>query len=136
MYRFLSALMFVQAVAVADITTLPTGSLEWQTTPEGVAFAALDGDRFAGEYMAMVSLPHGLVSPAHVKSADMFGVVISGAMTHVPAGASPHDGKLLTAGAYYHIPAGVAHVSSCLSASDCVTFLFQPGAFDFVTVSQ
>lgn len=137
MHRLLIALILAPAItSAADITALPTDALNWETTPEGVAFAALNGDRFAEEYMAMVSLPHGLISPAHTKSMDMFGLVITGAMTHVPAGTDPKDGPLLTAGAYYHIPAGMPHISSCLSAEDCVTFLYQPGAFDFLPVQQ
>ena len=136
MYRLLAALLFAPfASNAADITALPATALEWAKTPEGVAFAPINGDRFSEEYMAMVSLPNGLISPAHTKSADMFGLVISGAMTHVPANADPSQGTLLTAGAFYHIPAGLPHVSSCLSAEDCVTFLYQPGAFDFLPVT-
>ena len=144
MYKILAALILAPTfataadtvpVTVTDITALPVDALDWATTPEGVAFAPINGDRFIQEYMAMVALPHGLISPAHTKSADMFGIVISGAMTHVPADADPTKGALLTAGAYYHIPAGLPHVSSCLSAEDCVAFLYQPGPFDFLPVT-
>jgi len=137
MYRLISALIFAPALAgAAEITTLPTESLDWAKTPEGVAFAPLNGDRFSEAYMAMVSLPHGMISPPHIKTADMFGIVVSGSMTHVPAGVDPKDGQLLSAGAFYHVPAGIPHVSSCLSDQDCVTFLYQPGAFDFNVISQ
>jgi len=137
MFRLALILLFAPAIAgAAEITALPTDNLNWETTPEGVAFAPLNGDRFSQAYMAMVSLPHGLISPPHIKSADMFGIVVSGTMTHVPVGNDPEDGTLLGAGAYYHIPAGVAHVSSCVSEQECVTFLYQPGAFDFNVISQ
>lgn len=137
MYRLILPLLLAPAMAGAsEITTVPTESLEWTTTPEGVAFAPLDGDRFNGAYMAMVSLPHGLISPPHVKTADMFGLVVAGAMTHVPVGTDPAAGTLLQAGAYYHVPAGIPHISSCQSDEDCVTFLYQPGAFDFLPVTQ
>ncbi|MDJ0629439.1 MAG: hypothetical protein QNJ44_14360 [Rhodobacter sp.] len=127
-----AALILLATQAPAQsITTLPAGELDWARTPEGVAFAQLHGDRFAGEYMAMVTLPAGLVSPAHRKGADMFGVVVSGAMTHVPKGADPMGGAALGPGAFYLIPADLPHISSCISQSDCVTFLYQPGAFDF-----
>ncbi|MBT8409833.1 MAG: hypothetical protein KJN93_09420 [Alphaproteobacteria bacterium] len=115
----------------ADITGIPAGQMRWERTPAGVAFAALNGDRFAEPYMAMVALPAGLVSPAHVKSADMFGLVVSGTMTHVPQGFSPQEGTAIGPGGFYHIPAELPHVSSCISKEDCVTFLYQPGAFDF-----
>ncbi|MEP3280277.1 MAG: DUF4437 domain-containing protein [Stappiaceae bacterium] len=118
------------------ITNLPTRALAWETTPEGVAFAPLMGDRFAEPYMAMVRLPAGLVSPPHVKSANMFGVMISGSMVHSPAGADPADEIVLSEGSYYKIPKDLAHVSKCVSDVECVTFLYQDGKFDFRPVSQ
>lgn len=134
----LSALITATTVEVAadPITALASEDMAWATTPEGVAFAPLSGDRFKEAYAAMVSLPGGLISPAHVKSADMFGMVISGTMTHVLQDDDPLTAKPLKAGAYYHIPAGLPHVSSCISTEDCVTFLYQPGAFDFVPVAK
>lgn len=118
------------------ITAQPSSEFKWEKTPEGVAFAPLVGDRFAGSYMAMVRLPGGLQSPPHTKSADMFGVMVSGAMTHVPAGQDANSGKRLAAGAFYRIPAGVPHVSSCVSEQDCITFLYQDGKFDFLPVTE
>lgn len=124
------------AQAQEPIQNAPASELAWETTPEGVAFAALVGDRFAEPYMAMVRLPAGLVSPAHVKTANMFGVVVSGAMTHVLAGADPSKGRILPPGSFYRISAGVAHISSCVSESECVAFLYQDGKFDFLPAAQ
>ena len=84
--------------------------------------------------MAMVRLPSGLVSPAHTKSANMFGVVISGSMKHYSVGVSEEKSPLLQTGSFYKIPKNVAHVSSCVSDKDCITFLYQDGQFDFVPV--
>lgn len=55
------------AIAGEPIQPVPPSTLDWTITPEGVAFAPLIGDRFVEPYMAMVALPGGLVSPAHVK---------------------------------------------------------------------
>lgn len=120
----------------ADIVNTPASLMQWETTPEGVGFAALVGDRFAEPYMAMVRLPAGLVSPAHVKSANMFGVVVSGTITHVAVGADPSSEVLLPAGSFYEVPAKLAHLSKCVSETDCVTFLYQDGKFDFLPVDQ
>lgn len=120
----------------ADTTALPGSELNWATTPEGVGSAALNGDRFKESYLAMEKLPQGIICPPHLKSADMFGVIVSGEMTHVPTGTAPQEGKVLGAGAYYRIPAGPAHISSCLSQQACVTFQYQPGVFDFNVVIQ
>ncbi len=118
------------------IVSLSSKTLDWQTTPEGVAFAALLGDRFAEPYMAMVRLPAGLVSPPHTKSANMFGVMISGSMVHSPFGADPSEETVLPEGSFYKIPKDLPHVSKCVSDVDCVTFLYQDGKFDFLPVPQ
>ena len=109
--------------------------MAWEISEEGVGFAPLIGERFNEAYMAMVKLPAGLVSPAHVKSANMFGVVITGTITHAAVGADPELEIPLSAGAFYKVPAGVGHISKCISAVDCVTFLYQDGKFDFVPIN-
>lgn len=128
------ALLIAAAPAVAepDITVAPAKSLPWETTPEGIAFAALSGDRWSEAYFAMVRLPGGTVSPLHVKSADMFGVMVEGQMTH--AALDQANPTILGPGSYYHVPADLPHVSACVSDTPCVTMLYQDGAFDFVPV--
>ena len=130
-----SGLMSFSAHA-EQITAVPAQQLDWKITGEGVAFAALKGDRFVEPYMAMVRLPAGLVSPPHTKSANMFGVVISGTMQHMPVGADPAKATLLSTGSYYKVPAGLPHISSCVSQKECVTFLYQDGNFDFLPVVE
>jgi len=117
------------------IINTPGHALAWSKTAEGVAFAALVGNRFTQPYMAMVRLPAGLVSPAHTKSANMFGVVVSGVMIHRRAGADPRKDVRLPPGSFYKIPKGLAHVSLCVSPKPCVTFLYQDGKFDFRPVT-
>ena len=118
------------------IQNVPTNKMAWEITEEGVGFAPLIGERFNEAYMAMVKLPAGLVSPAHVKSANMFGVVVAGTITHLAVGADPSLAIPLAEGSFYKVPAGIGHVSKCISEIDCVTFLYQDGKFDFVPVGQ
>ncbi len=136
----ISVLLAVSAqaepITSIPLTTIQASSLDWKTTGEGVAFAALKGDRFVEPYMAMVRLPAGLVSPPHTKSANMFGVVLSGTMYHVAAGGDLTTVVPLSAGSYYQIPAGLAHVSSCVSKTECITFLYQDGNFDFLPITE
>jgi hypothetical protein len=122
----------VLAYAKNEIQNMPINSLAWTTTPEGVAFAPLIGDRFKQSYMAMVKLPAGLVSPVHTKTPNMFGVIISGAMVHSAFDVNPKDVVILPVGSFYKIPKNVAHVSKCVSTDDCITFLYQDGKFDFI----
>ncbi|MFK8033573.1 MAG: DUF4437 domain-containing protein [Hyphomicrobiales bacterium] len=125
------------AVSSDVIVNTPTSKMQWETTPEGVQFATLEGDRFAEPYMAMVQLPAGLISPAHTKTANMFGIVLSGTMVHEAQNA-PADALevQLPKGSFYKIPAGLPHISKCISAENCVTFLYQDGQFDFLPVPQ
>ena len=118
------------------IINIPPTQLQWETTEEGVGFAPLQGDRFKESYMTMVRLPAGLISPAHVKSANMYGLVVSGTITNIAVGAAPATEIKLPTGSYYKIPAGLAHVSKCVSSTDCVTFLYQDEKFDFLPVGQ
>ncbi len=133
----LGAVLFATSALAGGepITNLPTADLAWEITPEGVGFAPLIGDRFAEPYMAMVRLPAGLVSPTHVKTANMYGVVVAGTISHVAATGDPAREVLLPEGSFYKVPAGLPHLSKCVSAEDCVTFLYQDGHFDFLPVA-
>lgn len=144
--QLLGCCAFLSAIAAhAETTTpttntpiinIPTEKLEWATSKEGVGFAPLVGDRFLEPYMAMVKLPAGLVSPQHTKTANMFGVVVSGTVSHIAAGADPSSELLLPAGSFYKIPKNLPHISKCISKNDCITFLYQDGKFDFLPVAQ
>lgn len=139
MLKLILALTITASVAPSfadEITALTKSDLPWSTTPEGAEFAALEGDRFAEPYMAMVRLPAGLASPPHVKTANMFGVVMEGTFQHTPSVGTDEKGKLLGPGSYYFIPAGLPHVSACISEVACVAFLYQDGAFDFNIVQN
>ena len=125
-------------VAKADqqIINLANDRLPWMKTQEGAEFAALEGDRFAGAYQAMVRLPAGVASPLHTKSAIMYGVVLSGIFVHSIEGTALKAETPLGAGSYYKIPAGLAHISKCISQTPCVSYLYQDGAFDFLPVPK
>jgi len=133
-----STLFIASSIAYAEdnIKNIPKNTLAWTTTPEGVAFAPLIGDRFVESYMAMVKLPAGLVSPAHAKTSNMFGVMISGSMVHSIDGANPENDMVLPEGSFYKIPKNVPHISKCISETDCITFLYQDGKFDFLPVKK
>lgn len=118
------------------ITLIPPASVDWVETPEGVAFAAFEGDRFTQPYQAMVRLPAGIISPLHIKSANMFGVMLQGEMTHTVAGQDIATAQRIGVGAYYKIPKGLAHISACVSEVPCIAYLYQDGAFDFAPVTQ
>lgn len=127
---------FLSAAENEPIINISSQKLDWKKTNEGVAFANLIGDRFSEAYMAMVRLPAGLISPPHIKSANMFGVVLAGTLTHNSIEANSSNEVLLPKGSFYKVPAGVAHVSKCVSKTECVTFLYQDGKFDFLPIEK
>jgi len=120
------------AADAPDLVNMPASEMAWEKTVEGVSFAPLQGDRFKEAYSAMVRLPAGLVSPPQIKSANMYGMVISGTLVNVAAGGLASAEIELPTGSYYKIPAGFPHVSKCISKTDCVTFIYQDGKFDFL----
>lgn len=119
-----------------QITLLDVDDYVWETTPEGVAFTSLQGDRFAEPYQALVRLPAGTISPPHVKSANMFGVMLQGEMIHYANGDDPDAARVMGPGSYYRISSGLAHISACVSDEPCIAYLHQDGAFDFQPVAQ
>jgi quercetin dioxygenase-like cupin family protein len=141
MKQFLTATIIATLLApisanAEQITLLDSNDFSWETTPEGVAFAALQGDRFAESYQALVRLPAGTVSPPHVKSANMYGIMLQGEMKHYAHGEEPETARKIGAGSFYSISSGMAHISACVSEEPCVTYLYQDGAFDFLPVQQ
>ncbi len=119
-----------------QITLLDVDDYVWETTPEGVAFSALQGDRFAEPYQALVRLPGGMSSPPHVKSANMFGVMLQGEMIRYANGDDPALARVIGSGSYYSISSGLAHISACVSDEPCITYLYQDGAFESLSVAQ
>lgn len=130
------AVNIAQSSENKEIVNTPQDQLQWATSQEGVGFAPLQGDRFKEAYMAMVKLPAGLISPMHIKTANMYGLVISGTIANIAQGADPSSEVALPTGSYYKIPANLPHISKCISKIDCVTFLYQDGKFDFIPVGQ
>lgn len=119
-----------------EINLIPAPSLDWVETPEGVAFATLEGDRFTEPYRAMVRLPAGIASPLHIKSANMFGVMIQGEMIHIIQGQNAETAQRMGVGSFYKVPKGLPHISACVSDVPCIAYLYQDGAFDFMPVTQ
>lgn len=124
------------AAEPTTITLISEAQLDWVKTPEGVAFAPLEGDRFTQPYRAMVRLPAGISSPLHVKSANMFGVMIQGEMIHITEGQDVKSAQRMGVGSFYKVPKGLPHISACVSDLPCIAYLYQDGAFDFAPVAQ
>ncbi len=131
-----ATILMTASTSAEPITLIGSNDFQWETTPEGVAFAALQGDRFAEPYQALVKLPGGTISPPHIKSANMYGVMLQGKMIHYVSDEDPDTARRMGPGSFYSIPRGTAHVSACVSDAPCIAYLHQDGAFDFLPVQQ
>ena len=86
------------------------------------------GDLSKGQHGTFLRMPAGFVSPAHTHTEDYYAVVIKGVGANHAPGAKP---VALPAGSYWFQTSEQPHVTECLSTTECLFFLVQPGKFDF-----
>lgn len=99
-------------------------------TNKGELFAGpAYGDLQQGRHGTFIRMPFGFVSPVHTHTEDYYGVVIKG----VGANQKPGGEVIpLAAGSYWFQKGEEPHVTQCLSKTDCLFFIVQPGKFDYV----
>jgi hypothetical protein len=87
------------------------------------------GNLQTGKHGTFVKMPAGFSSAIHTHTEDYYAVVIKGVGTnHVPG----DKDVALPVGSYWFQKGEEAHVTKCLSKTDCLFFLVQPGKFDYV----
>ena len=82
-----------------------------------------------GKHGTFVKMPAGFVSSIHTHTEDYYAVVIKGTGANHAPGAKD---VALSVGSYWFQKGEEAHVTKCLSKTDCLFFLAQPGKFDYV----
>jgi quercetin dioxygenase-like cupin family protein len=106
--------------------TAPNGTGSLQAAP---AF----GDLSKGEHGTFIKMPAGFISAIHTHTEAYFGVVVTG----VGANASVGEKEIpLPPGSYWFQPGGKPHVTRCISTTECIFFIHQPGKFDYVPVAR
>lgn len=83
----------------------------------------------AGRHGTFIRMPAGFVSADHIHTQDYYAVVIKGIGANDPVGAKA---RALPVGSYWFQRGEEAHVTRCLSKTDCLFFIVQPGKFDYV----
>jgi hypothetical protein len=99
-------------------------------TGKALLAAPAYGDLSKGPHGTFIRMPAGFASRVHRHHADYWGVVISG----VAVNAAPEvadQAPPLPAGSYWLQKGDEAHVTRCISATACVFFISQQGAFDY-----
>lgn len=100
--------------------------------PGVVSFGTVTGDRAKGAHGTFVRIPAGKATPLHTHGAAYNAVIIQGKMENPITDVDISD-AVLTAGSYYFVPAGAAHITRCAADSpvDCISFFYQDVPFDF-----
>jgi len=107
-----------------------------QFIPTGVISQGLElkagqsyGNLQKGKHGTFVKMPAGFSSPLHTHTEDYYAVVVKGVGTnHLPG----EKDVELPVGSYWFQKGEEAHVTKCLSKTDCLFFIVQPGVFDYV----
>ena len=87
------------------------------------------GDSAKGAHGSFLRLPKGFVSPAHLHTGDYYGVIVEGSVTNAEAG---QDEVVLASGSYYFQRGKADHVTKCVGNTDCLIYISQSKAFDFI----
>ncbi|MDO9294580.1 DUF4437 domain-containing protein [Bradyrhizobium sp.] len=87
------------------------------------------GNLGEGKHGTFIRMPAGYVSPLHTHTAEYFGVVISGIGVNAQAGV---EEVALPTGSYWFQRGKEDHVTKCISSTDCLFFIYQPGKFDYL----
>ncbi len=87
------------------------------------------GDSAKGPHGSFLRLPKEFVSPAHVHTGDYYGVIVEGAVTNAEPG---QPEVVLAPGSYYFQKGRAEHVTKCIGNTDCLIYISQSEAFDFI----
>ncbi len=87
------------------------------------------GDLSTGKHGTFIKMPAHFVSDPHIHTEDYFAVVIEGIGANGPV---TGEDIALPAGSYWFQRGEEAHVTKCLSDTDCLFFIVQPGKFDYL----
>ena len=95
----------------------------------GPQFGTVWGDSANGAHGSFLRLPKGFVSPAHLHTGDYYGVIVEGSVTNTEAG---RQEVVLGPGSYYFQQGKADHVTKCIGNTDCLIYISQSKAFDFI----
>ena len=130
----LFVLSFYANVTLAEDKPVATShdQLVWVEIAPFVQMADVTGNMGTGAHGTIGKFTPNSDSPPHTHTGAYHGVVISGVMTN-PFGDEKNPPKL-TPGSYWYVPAGVEHVTSCLSDEPCIFYFYSDEKFDFIPI--
>ncbi len=111
---------------------IPANSIEFQEMAPFVKMGTVAGDMSAGPHGTFGIMAAEDGSPRHTHSGAYHGVVLSGTMVN-PFGREANPPEM-TAGSYWYVPAGVEHITACVSKVPCLFYFHANEGFDFTPV--
>ncbi len=112
--------------------SLPAGQVKYKDLG-GPQLGTVWGDSAKGPHGSFLRLPKGFISPAHLHTGDYYGVILEGSVTNAEAG---QPEVTLGPGSYYFQKGKTDHVTKCLGSTDCLIYISQSKAFDFITAKK
>ncbi len=118
----------------ANPSVIKADQVNYEAVAPFVSMGSAWGDRSKGKHGTFGRFPGGAASPLHTHSGAYHGIVISGRMTNPFRGeAQPPE---MGPGSYWYVPAGVAHITACVSKEPCTFYFHANGAFDFAPAKK
>jgi len=113
----------------------PGNHVEWQDMgPDSpLKMTVLFGDPATGESVRMFKLPGGHVVPVHMHTGDYHAVNLAGTWRHSFDGGEELE---LPPGSYVFQPGKEMHGDACVGPDDCVIWIYQSVAADFIPKEQ
>jgi Domain of unknown function (DUF4437) len=109
--------------------SVPAGQVQYKDLG-GPQLGTVWGDSAKGPHGSFLRLPKGFVSPAHLHTGNYYGVIVEGSVSNAEAG---QQEVALGPGSYYFQKGKTNHVTKCLGNTDCLIYISQSKAFDFIT---
>lgn len=126
----LSVLGTTPGIAAGVSVSVPTTEMKYIETGIGpIKVAPGYGDMSKGAHSNFVKIPGGFSSPPHTHTEDYYAVVVNGVVSNGMEGVQDIP---LPSGSYWFQKGMEKHVTKCLSPTECVFFVTQPGKFDFI----
>jgi len=110
----------------------PADAFDWQPLrPDSpIDMVVLWGDPSSGEHGRLIKLPAGFEAPIHAHSGDYHGINLTGMWRH--SFDDTGEARTMPPGSYVFQPGEKMHGDACVGSEDCILFLHQKVAADFI----
>jgi hypothetical protein len=114
---------------------VPAAELKWEAYAPGspLQVAPLWGDRSKGDHGMYLKLPANFEAGFHTHTLDYQAVLMQGRWIHTD---HAKNSKELSPMSYVMQPGKMTHNDVCKGPEDCILFIYQSGAGDFIPTAK